>query len=185
MIISTYLGNPGKKYEATRHNLAWIMLEYTGFAGSLNWNAKFKAKYARLANPESIHLKPETLMNLSGESAAAALGFFKLAPGSMIVVHDDLELPFGTVQLKKGGGTGGHNGLRSIVKLTGSPDFFRFRMGISRPPAGRDVASWVLSRFSEDEEALLPDYCRLAAAYFETILRNGPVQGEKRVLVNF
>ncbi len=112
-------------------------------------------------------------MNNSGESVVAAMSFFKLKPADLLVIHDDLELPFGTVQIKKGGGTGGHNGLRSIIRQTGSSDFFRFRLGISRPPAGHDVSSWVLSRFSSDEESILPDYLRKAAELYEQVLAEG------------
>jgi len=185
MIISTYLGNSGRKYERTRHNIAWMMLERLSFYSRLNWISKFKGDYARAAEPESIHLNPATLMNNSGESLAAALNFFKLSHQQLIVVHDDLELPFGTIQLKKGGGAGGHNGLRSIIKLTGGADFYRFRMGISRPPANREVSSWVLSRFSPDEEAHLDDFCREAAEIFESALSGGLKPGNKTQILNF
>ena len=184
MLISTFLGNYGKKYESTRHNLAWMMLERLSYSRELHWIEKFKGKYAKHGRPEHLLLKPLTLMNNSGESVCSALGFFKLTPGDMIVVHDDLELPFGTIQIKKGGGAGGHNGLRSIIKLNGSSDFYRFRMGISRPPSGRDVSSWVLSRFSPDEEALLDDYCCAAAGIFEKALIDGLKAGPKQKLLN-
>ena len=180
MILSIFLGNKGLKYERTRHNLAWMMLERLSFYNSLNWNKKFKAEWAKHpASDPLIMLKPQTLMNNSGESAASAASFFKLKPKDIIVVHDDLELPFGTVQLKQGGGAGGHNGLRSIIKLCGSSDFFRLRMGISRPPGGRDPSSWVLSRFSPDEEALLDDYCRGSADIFESSVSSGLSAGAK------
>ena len=185
MILSTYLGNYGKKYERTRHNIAWKLLEHLSFYNRLNWSAKFKGEYARLADPESIHLKPLTLMNNSGESVTAASAFFKLGHKQLLIVHDDLELPFGTVAIKKGGGAGGHNGLRSIIRLTGGADFYRFRMGISRPPANQDVASWVLSRFSPEEEAFLDDYCRAAAAILEDAFREGLSPGGKIKLLNF
>ena len=185
MIISTYLGNYGKKYELTRHNIAWMMLERLSFYNRLNWIEKFKGAYAKVISPESVHLKPKTLMNNSGESVTAAMGFFKLKHSDLLVIHDDLELPFGTVEIKKGGGAGGHNGLRSVIKLTGGADFFRFRIGISRPPANRDVSSWVLSRFSPDEEAVLDDYCRAAAAVLEEGLNSGLKPGGKMKLLNF
>ncbi|MDC7226218.1 MAG: aminoacyl-tRNA hydrolase [Spirochaetales bacterium] len=184
MIISTYLGNTGRKYEQTRHNLAWMMLQRLSFYNRLSWISKFKGEYAKISSPESLHLKPMTLMNNSGESLSAALSFFKLGHGQLIVVHDDMELPFGTVQLKKGGGAGGHNGLRSIIKLTGGADFYRFRMGISRPSKNRDVTSWVLGRFSPDEEVRLDDYCSSAADLFETALETGLKAGKKIELLN-
>ncbi len=183
MIISVFLGNTGQKYARTRHNLGWMLLEHLSFYNNLRWISKFKGEYAKHSNPEQLLLKPQTLMNNSGESAAAALSFFKLKPENLIVIHDDLELPFGTIQIKKGGGAGGHNGLRSIIKLTGTPDFLRFRMGISRPPGGRDVSSWVLGRFSEDEEALLDDYCNRASEILENGIKNGLETGKKIVLI--
>lgn len=184
MIISTFLGNVGKKYERTRHNLAWILLEQLSFYPKLNWNSKFKGTWAKNNNPETLLLKPSTLMNNSGESVSAALSFYKLKPENLMVIHDDLELPFGTVMIKKGGGTGGHNGLRSITKLIGSPDFYRFRLGISRPPAGFGVSSWVLSRFSPDEEARLSDYSIAAAAMLEQYLSGTAEPGPKTELLN-
>lgn len=114
----------------------------------------------------------------------AALSFFKLKPKKLIVVHDDLELPFGTVQMKEGGGAGGHNGLRSIIKHAGTADFYRFRLGISRPPSGRDVSSWVLSRFAPDEEMLISDYCIRAASILEKTLADGLKPGSKTELLN-
>jgi len=178
VIISTFLGNKGKKFENTRHNLSWMMLRQLSFFKNLAWNTKFKGEYAK-DRAAGVLLKPMTVMNKSGESVAAALSFFKLGPEELIVIHDDLELPFGTAQLKKGGGTGGHNGLRSIVSATGSSDFYRFRLGISRPPAHIDVSSWVLNRFSPEEEALLNDYCCNAAHYFEGFL-GGTFRSEKK-----
>ncbi len=183
MIISVFLGNTGQKYARTRHNLGWMLLEHLSFYNNLRWISKFKGEYAKYSNPEQLLLKPQTFMNNSGESAAAALSFFKLAPENLIVIHDDLELSFGTVQIKKGGGAGGHNGLRSIIKLTGTPDFLRFRMGISRPPEGRDVSSWVLGRFSEDEEAFLDDYCNKASEILENGIKDGLKPGKKIVLI--
>jgi PTH1 family peptidyl-tRNA hydrolase len=181
MIISTFLGNVGKKYERTRHNLAWMLLEQLNFYSMLNWNNKFKGEWAKNTNPETLILKPLTLMNNSGESVSAALTFFKLTTGNLIVIHDDLELPFGTIQLRKGGGTGGHNGLRSIIKHCGNSDFYRLRLGISRPPAGFDVSSWVLSRFSPEEETLLSDYCKQAAATLEKYLSGKTSPGSGKI----
>ena len=182
MYISTFLGNKGQKFKNTRHNLAWMMLDSLSFVHELSWNSKFKAEYSKYG-AAGVLLKPMTMMNLSGDSVAAAMSFFREKPESLIVVHDDLELPFGTVQLKKGGGAGGHNGLRSIIKMTGSSGFFRFRMGISRPPASRDVSSWVLNRFSPEEEAVLDDYCSAAAALFENLLKKPLAQGRKENLL--
>lgn len=185
MIISSFLGNFGKKYELTRHNLAWMVLEKLSFYQQLRWDKKFKGEYAKSMNPEMILLKPMTLMNKSGESVAAALSFYKAGSEDLIVIHDDLELPFGTVQIKKGGGAGGHNGLRSIISLTGGSSFFRFRLGISRPPAGRDVSSWVLNRFSSEEEAWLPEYCSRAADLLQKTCEQPLSAGDRIKLINY
>ena len=186
MILSTFLGNKGLKYSQTRHNLAWMMAERLSFSDSLIWNTKFKAEWAQERGGEGqILLKPQTLMNLSGQSVTAAMSFYKLKVEKLLVIHDDIELPFGTVQIKKGGGAGGHNGLRSIINLCGSADFYRLRMGISRPPSGRDVSSWVLSRFSMDEEAVIDDYCRKTAGVYEEAIRGSLLPGAKIRLIEF
>ncbi|MDC7124396.1 MAG: aminoacyl-tRNA hydrolase [Spirochaetales bacterium] len=185
MYISTFLGNYGQKYKETRHNLGWMILSKLSFYNSLNWNKKFKGEYSKYSDLNSVLLKPLTLMNNSGQSVSAALSFFKIKTEDLIIIHDDLELPYGVIQLKKGGGTGGHNGLRSIVKETGNNNFYRLRLGISRPPSGRDVASYVLNKFSKNEEAILEEYCEKAANYFENCLKGQLKQSQKIDLVNF
>jgi peptidyl-tRNA hydrolase, PTH1 family len=158
VILLVGLGNPGDRYRGSRHNLGWealdlIIREYGLSAGT----ARFKGEYGdgRIANQKVGWLKPATFMNLSGESVGAALGFFKLEPEQVIVFHDDLDLIPGRVRMKKGGGNGGHNGLKSIQQLIGSPDFIRIRLGIGRPSGRMDSAKFVLSRFNEEERELL------------------------------
>lgn len=150
-----FLGNPGKEYEKTRHNAGWLFCD--SIKESLSWQEKFKGRWATLllGNTKLTLLKPLTFMNLSGESARAMADFFKISPELFLAVHDDLELPFGEVRLQKGGGLGGHNGLRSLKQHLGTQDFFRLRIGIGRPVRG-DVASFVLTRFNADEEIQLP-----------------------------
>ncbi len=152
------LGNPGSKYLWTRHNAGFMVLDrlshladiavtrksYAGLYGEGEWQGE------RL-----LLLKPQTFMNLSGRSAAAALNFHKLAIGDMLVIHDDLDIPFGRVKLKAGGGHGGHNGLRSLMTELGSGDFIRLRVGIGRPLHG-DMADYVLTSFNREELTLLP-----------------------------
>jgi PTH1 family peptidyl-tRNA hydrolase len=179
------LGNPGAKYECTRHNAAWMLAEALQLYPMLNWQKKFKGLYASLdsarvlsglspaqaAIPEKFHfIKPQTYMNLSGESVREAASFYKIKLDEVIVVHDEIELPFGTLSLKFSGGLGGHNGLRSMKTCFGSADFWRLRIGIGRPDgrlpgAGGSpesslkagIADWVLSDFTAAEsDALVP-----------------------------
>ncbi|MCL2231236.1 MAG: aminoacyl-tRNA hydrolase [Treponema sp.] len=162
--LAAFLGNPGKKYAQNRHNAGRMLAEALPFYNSLSWQKKYKGLYA--VN-DSIHfLMPETYMNLSGESALAAASFFKIDIKEIIVVHDELELPLGTVSLKFAGGLGGHNGLRSMNKCFASPDFWRLRIGVGRPdsrlpgeggPAGsgEGIVDWVLTDFSETEKGTL------------------------------
>ena len=178
------LGNPGKEYEKTRHNAAWLMADRLGFSDSLVWQEKFNGRYAvrnagasSAAGNQVYLVKPGTYMNLSGECVQKIMGFFKIAPDEMIAVHDELELPFGTVGFRRAGGLGGHNGLRSLVKSLGTDDFYRFRIGIGRPARG-DVTSHVLGRFSQEEEVVLDAYLRRAAGILETCEAN-PAEAEK------
>lgn len=151
------LGNPGPEYLSSRHNAAWQLVEYFSFFDQLNWQEKFKGSIANFRNgSEKIHiLLPKTFMNRSGSSIAAAAGFFKIEPEEILVVHDELELGFGIIGFKYGGGLGGHNGLRSITSSLGTKDFCRFRIGISRPPHN-DITSYVLGKFSREEQKELP-----------------------------
>ena len=148
------LGNPGREYSATRHNAGWIFLGH--WQPGLEWQKKFKGEYAVLHQPRKlIFLKPLSFMNNSGESVRACADFFSLEAEEILVIHDDLELPFGEVVCKKGGGLGGHNGLKSVNQHLGTKDFHRLRLGIGRPERG-SVSNYVLARFSREEEAELP-----------------------------
>ena len=168
--LAAFFGNPGLKYKRNRHNAPWMLAESLPFYKELDWLKKFKGLYSLR---ENIHfLKPQTYMNLSGESVFAAASFFKIKLDEIIIIHDEIELPFGTLSLKFSGGLGGHNGLRSMKAVFGSPDFWRLRVGIGRPD-GRTpgkggnpennpedgIASWVLADFtSSEKEALAPVY---------------------------
>ncbi len=168
------LGNPGAQYERTRHNIAWQMIEMLSFFPQLDWHAKFNGEYSlyRFGEEVVFFLKPLTFMNRSGQSLAALMNFYKLTPSEVLVIHDELELDFGTVSFKRGGGLGGHNGLRSTVASLGTPDFNRFRLGISRPPH-RDITSYVLGPFSKEEQIMLPGYLEEAAKLLEKCLTEG------------
>lgn len=157
-----FLGNYGKEYEKTRHNVAWIFASLIKTTKDLNWQEKFNGEYAKISTGDvpNIHfIKPHTYMNLSGLSVASLCSFYKIAPSSLLVVHDEVELPLATVSLKWAGGLAGHNGLRSIKDKLGTQDFWRLRIGIGRPaPKSEkniDMASYVLSRFSSEELSML------------------------------
>ncbi|MCQ2575557.1 MAG: aminoacyl-tRNA hydrolase [Treponema sp.] len=179
--LVAFLGNYGKEYEKTRHNVSWYFEDSLPFANKLSWQRKFKGEIAsctpqELAQwacdtkicskkdgspvlvpeeaPAHIYfLKPQTYMNLSGESIIEVVNFYKLKPENVMVVHDELELLPGFVSLKWSGGLGGHNGLRSTKTVLNTPDFWRLRFGIGRPSDDRmSVADYVLGHFSAEEQ---------------------------------
>ena len=182
--LVAFLGNYGKEYEKTRHNVAWYFEDSLPFAGKLSWQSKFKGEIASLtplelaqwasetkicskkdgspvlvpeeAPPHIYFLKPMTYMNLSGESIIEVANFYKILPEEILVIHDELELSPGFVSWKWSGGLGGHNGLRSTKAVLNTADFWRLRFGIGRPSNENiGVADWVLSRFSPEEQALM------------------------------
>lgn len=162
--LVVFLGNPGREYERTRHNIGWMVAGALPFASELAWREKFKGLTASRAG--TSFLKPTTFMNRSGESVGACASFFHVPPAEILVVHDDMERPFGCIELRTGGGLGGHNGLKDIVRVLGTRDFVHLRCGISRPARG-NPSSHVLSRFSPEEEAELPGVLSEAAALLE------------------
>lgn len=151
--------------------------------------ARFTAHKARAAvaegrlapgAPKLILAKPASYMNLSGGPVAALLRFYSLAPDRLVVLHDELDLPFDTVRLKQGGGPGGHNGVRDIIAATGGGDFTRVRIGIGRPPGRQDAAAFVLKPFSSAERAALPNLLADAADATEDLLRLGLLEAQQR-----
>jgi PTH1 family peptidyl-tRNA hydrolase len=162
-----FLGNPGKEYQKTRHNVAWRVAEHWPLLQKGKWQKKFKGQYQVLSceGENAYALKPETFMNKSGESVQALLQFFKIPLDSVLVIHDELELDFGQMELRKGGGLAAHNGLRSLASLLGSKDFYRLRLGISKPV--KRVADYVLAPFSTQEEAELPFILEAATRVLE------------------
>ncbi len=169
------LGNPGPKYARNRHNVGFMVVDVLAHRlGAPSFRDKFKGEFTKvdLAGEDVILLKPMTYMNLSGESVQAATKFFRIPLAHVMAVHDELDLSFGVVRLKVGGGTAGHNGLRSIVDHCGGPDFDRCRVGIGRPERGLPE-SYVLSDFSSFEKAELGDVLELAADMIETAIREG------------
>jgi PTH1 family peptidyl-tRNA hydrolase len=155
------LGNPGRRYERTRHNAGWLVLDELARRHGGSWRSKFSGSLAEvwLGELRLGLLKPETYMNESGRSVAAAARFSKVEPESLLVVHDDVDLEPGRLQARRGGGLAGHNGLRSLAQHLGTQDFLRLRIGVGRPGRGdpRSVSDWVLSTFEpgEDVDALV------------------------------
>jgi PTH1 family peptidyl-tRNA hydrolase len=151
------LGNPGREHEADRHNAGWMVVDELARRHGGSYRSKFSGKLAevRLGDLKLALLKPETYMNLSGNSLGAAARFFKLPTEQIVVVHDDVDLEPGRIQLRLGGGLAGHNGLRSIRQALGSAEFLRARLGVGRPGRGdrRPVADYVLTPFEPDEDA--------------------------------
>lgn len=164
--------NPGK--DGTRHNFSRAVLQKTTILCQLDFKEKFKADIAQLIinNQKIIVLVPKVFMNHSGEPVQKASAFFKLNADDILVVHDDLELEFGSLAVKKGGGLGGHNGLRSIKEKLSSSAFWRLRLGIGRPKRG-SVSSFVLGKFTEEEQILLPRILEKASAILDEQLSKG------------
>ena len=154
--LYAFLGNYGKEYSGNRHNVAWQFLTSLSLQGGLSWERKFKGKVAskEIAGERIWFLMPETYMNNSGESIADLMRFYRLEPGEVLAVHDELEMAFGTFGFKFSGGLGGHNGLRSMEKHLGTRDFARLRFGIGRPDHS-DIAGYVLSDFGKSEREIL------------------------------
>lgn len=176
MKIIIGLGNPGRKYERTRHNIGFQtadeLARQTGGAINQEKHHALLAK-ARFGDAAVVLAKPQTYMNESGRAAAAILRDAYAAPGDVIVVHDELDLPLGTIRVKTGGGHGGHNGLRSLIEHLGSADFVRVRVGIGRPPAGMEAADYVLAPFSAEERTAAEEAVTRAADAVRMIVVDG------------
>lgn len=168
------LGNPGKEYEGTRHNIAWDCLENSSFSGKFNWKQKFKGEFCSMdiGSNKVTFLKPMTFMNLSGESVGACSKFFKIQSENILVLHDEIDLDYGLLVFKDGGGLAGHNGLKSINQHLGTNKFKRMRIGVGKPKYG-NVSSWVLSKFTGDDQILLNDFYKLVSEALEEYVSNG------------
>lgn len=168
------LGNPGAEYELTRHNIGWLVLDSCELLDGKFWKDKFKGIYTDASvNGEKVYfLKPQTFMNLSGESVWPLCQFFKITPQEILVLHDELDLPFGQIQFKKGGGLAGHNGLKSMAKSLGNQEFYRMRIGIGRPQHG-SVSNWVLGRFPDSQDIELGLVLKNSAQALDAFLKQG------------
>ncbi len=179
MILIAGLGNPGSRYEATRHNVGFRVVDrWVNRHASPAWREKFEGEYCAIncTNGErAIVLKPKTFMNRSGFSVRAALSFFKLNPADLLVVHDELDLPFGDCRLKKGGGDAGHNGVGSITEQLGTDGFGRLRFGIGRPPAEftGSVADFVLEGFPLADRSRLEELIEDSTKVLDRVVESG------------
>ncbi|MGI5223115.1 aminoacyl-tRNA hydrolase [Nocardia sp. CA-290969] len=171
------LGNPGPEYERTRHNVGFLvadsLAQRVGGRFTVHKKSGTDLLQARLDGRQVLIAKPRSFMNLSGRPVSALARFFSVPPTEVIVVHDELDLPFGAIRLKRGGGEGGHNGLRSISGALTTKDYLRTRIGIGRPPGRQDPADFVLKPFAAAERKELPVVVEQAADAVELLLRVG------------
>jgi PTH1 family peptidyl-tRNA hydrolase len=176
------LGNPGPEYAKHRHNVGFMVVErwldrhVTPGTGGVAWKSQFKARTSSIHAPapigRAVVIEPQTYMNRSGESVRAAADFYSTPIERTVVVHDEIDFEFGRVGIKRGGGHGGHNGLRDIIKHLGTPNFTRVRVGVGRPVHG-EVANWVLSNFSGEDATFVQDLIDRAEQALSCLLAEG------------
>ena len=172
MFLIVGLGNPGKKYEANRHNIGFMAVETIASAyGFSKWSKKFQglATEGSIDGRKALLLKPQTFMNLSGESAGDAARFYKIPPENIIAIHDELDLPLGKLRVKLGGGNGGHNGLKSLDEHIGK-DYWRVRVGIGHPGDKDMVSDYVLSDFAKAERKTMETMAVEIAKHIDLLL---------------
>jgi PTH1 family peptidyl-tRNA hydrolase len=176
------LGNPGREYARNRHNLGFMVVDELARRTGASFRSKFNGEFAetRLDEARIGLLKPETYMNESGLAAGAAARFYKVDPGAILAVHDEGDLDLGRLQVRRGGGLAGHNGLRSLASHLGTQDFLRLRGGVGRPGRGdpRDLAAYVLSDFAAEDDA--EGIVDRAADAVEVLLREGLDEAQRR-----
>lgn len=175
-VVVVGLGNPGSKYAFTRHNIGFMLADALASAAGVPLDReKFNANFGSglWGRRSMVILKPLTFMNLSGRSLSQALSFFDHEPEQCVVLHDDVDLPFGDVRVKEGGGHGGHNGLRSLIQETGSRDFVRLRLGIGRGLLG-STTNHVLGRFEDTEMQSMGEVLDVGLKALRLIFDEGP-----------
>ncbi len=171
------LGNPGDRYAGTRHNIGFMVVQRVASGSGVQLKKKgHQGIYGvgRVAGEESTLLLPQTFMNLSGASVGSAFKALNLMPEDLLVVHDDIDQPFGAIKIKVGGGHGGHNGIRHICQVLGIGDFVRIKIGVGRPNPGGDVAQFVLSTFATSEQKALVSVIDDSVRAVETVVQRGP-----------
>lgn len=158
MIIFAGLGNPGREYDRTRHNVGFECLDYLSMLYRIPISkSKFKSLVGegRIQGEKTILIKPQTFMNNSGEALRTAIDFYKLKPQKLIVIYDDIDLEQGVIRIREKGGAGTHNGMRSVISHLGTDDFPRIRVGIGRPEPPRELVSFVLGKYNPEEERII------------------------------
>ena len=169
------LGNPGRRYANTRHNIGFTVIETLAQRWSIPAEGKQLGSLVgsgRIAVDKAVLARPQSFMNRSGHPVRSLLGYYKLDPKRLLVIHDDLDLPFGSVKLKNGGGHGGHNGLRDINKSAGN-EYARVRVGVGRPPEGWSVSDYVLGKWNPTEAKSIASVVDRAADAVESVVRDG------------
>lgn len=183
MFVVVGLGNPGARYERTRHNIGFDVVDALASRHGIDLKEKrFNGLLGkgRIGDEVVWLCKPQTWMNRSGDCVGPMTGFFKVAPEAVVVIHDDLDLPHGAVRAKSGGGHGGHNGLRDLSKKLPSADYARVRVGVGRPDGPMDPAAWVLARWTPDQTRVLPALVDRAADVTEDVLARGVKEAMNR-----
>ncbi|MCK6081124.1 aminoacyl-tRNA hydrolase [Microbacterium sp. EYE_5] len=179
------LGNPGPRYEATRHNVGQMVIDELARRRSETLrshkaNARVAETWLRPGAARLVLAKPNSFMNVSGGPVSALAQFYGVPAGRVVVVHDELDIPFDTLKLKTGGGHGGHNGVRDVAKALGTPEFPRVRVGVGRPPGRQDPADWVLDPFGAAERKTLPIAIGEAADAVEQLIDEGLLAAQQR-----
>ena len=185
------LGNPGQQYAGNRHNVGHMVLDELAARSDSRFRShRSRAVVAQVRlgvlpggrpGPAAVLAKPTTYMNVTGGPVAALVRFFSVSPEQLLTVHDDLDIPFGELRLKRGGGEGGHNGLRDISRALGTKDYLRVRVGVGRPPGRTDPADWVLRDFASTERTELAIVVGEAADAVEMVVADGLVAAQQRV----
>ena len=178
------LGNPGEKYENTRHNAGFLVADELGERGRFPiQRLKFKAltNAAAIGGQGALVMKPATYMNLSGEAVGEAARFYKVAPNHVLVISDDVDLPLGKLRIRTGGSAGGHNGLKSVIQHLGTDQFPRLKVGVGgKPHPDYDMADWVLGKFQGEDKKVMDEAVKRAAEAVECFLRDGPQKAMNR-----
>lgn len=170
------LGNPGREYRNTRHNMGFLALDHLAAHWSittLKVQGKAIISTGQYAGNKVILAKPQTYMNLSGQAVSALMNFYKVPLEHLLVIHDDVDIPFGTIRIRPGGGFGGQKGVGSIIEKLGTQEFARMRLGVGRPPGQMDTANYVLQSFSKEDEEFLQSVFAKSDEAVETFITEG------------
>ena len=183
MFVILGIGNPGKQYESTKHNIGFISLDYLAASLGITINKiKHKALIGEgtLAGEKVLLVKPQTFVNISGESIRSIMDFYKLAPEQLIVIYDDATIDCGRIRIRPKGSDGGHNGIKSIIYHLQSDNFPRIKLGVGTPPPHYDLADWVLAKFTDEEIKIMSRAVDKVPDMVTEIIKNGPQSAMNR-----